>query len=70
MTMCKELKQPQKFFNACKKCSRSKRIVLYGRFVFTTEAMLQMMKKNRINQHNQKCSKMVTKMSNSNNFGE
>ena len=45
ITMCKELKQQREFFNACKKRLRSKRIVLHGRFVFTTEEMLQITKK-------------------------
>ena len=45
--MHKELKEPKKFFNAHKKRSKSKRITLQNRFVFTTEKMLQIMKKTK-----------------------
>ena len=43
--MHKKLKQQKKFFNACKKCSKNKKTVLQTKFVFTTEEMLQIMKK-------------------------
>ena len=42
--MRKELKQQKNFFNACKKRSKGKRIMLQGRFVFMIEEMLQIVK--------------------------
>ena len=44
-TMRKELKQQKEFFNACKKHSRNKKIMLQNRFVFITEKILQIAKK-------------------------
>ena len=46
ITMCKKLKRKNNF-NACKKCSRNKRIALQNRSVFMTEDMLQMMKETK-----------------------
>ena len=42
--MHKKLKQQEKLFNACKKRSKSEKIVLQNRFVFTIEKILQIMK--------------------------
>ena len=43
-TMRKELKQKNDLFNARKKRKISKRIAVKGKFVFTTEEVLQLMK--------------------------
>ena len=47
ITMRKELKQQKKFFEICKKCLKSKKIALQGKFVFMTEKMLQITKETK-----------------------
>ena len=47
ITMHKELKQQQKMFNAHKKHSKNKKITLQNRFMFTTEEILQIIKKTK-----------------------
>ena len=42
--MCKELKQQNELLNARKKWKTGKRIALEGKFVFTTEEVLQVVK--------------------------
>ena len=44
-TMREELKQKDDLLNAHKKCKTGKRIVIKKKFVFTTEEILQLMKK-------------------------
>ena len=43
--MHEKLKQKNDLFNACKKCKINKRIVVKKKFVFTTEKVLQLVKK-------------------------
>ena len=45
ITIHKELKQPKKLFNACKKRSKNKKLMLQNIFVFMTKEMLQIAKK-------------------------
>ena len=47
ITMRKELKQQKKFFEACKKCSKNKKIALQSKFVFMIEEMLQITKETK-----------------------
>ena len=47
ITIHKKLKQPKKFLETCKKCSKNKRIALQSKFVFTTEEMLQITKETK-----------------------
>ena len=47
-TTCKELKQPKNFFNAHKKHSKNKKIMLQNKFIFTTEQMLQIIKESKL----------------------
>ena len=47
ITMRKELKQQKIFFKTCKKCSKSKRIALQGKFVFMIEEVLQITKETK-----------------------
>ena len=44
ITMCKEFKQQNELFNARKKRKMGKRIALEGKFVFTIEEVLQVVK--------------------------
>ena len=68
--ICKELKQPKKFFNTCKNCLKDRRIALQGKFVFTTKKNVVKSKRSRISECIKKYSKTTTKTSNSNNLGE
>ena len=75
ITMCKKLKQQKKLFNACKKRSKNKRIVLQSRFVFTTKEMLQITKKTKsinttknVQKQPQKCPIQTILENNKNNM--
>ena len=46
-TMHKELKQQKQILEACKKCSKNRRIALQEKFVFMMEAMLQITKETK-----------------------
>ena len=47
ITMCKELKQPKKFLETYKKCSKNKKIALQNKFMFMTKEILQIAKETK-----------------------
>ena len=65
ITMHKGLKQPKKLLEADKKPSKTTRIALPTKFVFTTEEILQITKEIKLMSATKKFSKIATKVFNS-----